>query len=121
MVLPSISVVIPTLNAGHQLEQCFRSILSQDYPRVNIEIIIAYAGSRDSTLSIAKEYKIECLHNPLKTAESGKAVGIRRATRNLVLLMDADNILVGSDWLRKMVRPFEDPEIVSEKPLTFMA
>ena len=31
--------------------------------------------------------------------------------------IDSDNILVGRDWLRRMVRPFEDPDVISSEAL----
>ncbi|MBU3956768.1 glycosyltransferase [Patescibacteria group bacterium] len=54
--LPSISVLIPTLNAASVLGKCLKSIVEQDYPKNKIEIIIAHGGSTDKTLEIAKKY-----------------------------------------------------------------
>ena len=44
---PSISILIPTLNAASVLGKSLESISNQDYPRNKIEIIIADGGSTD--------------------------------------------------------------------------
>lgn len=119
MKLPSISIVIPTLNAEKYLRECLDSIDKQDYPKEKIELIIADGGSKDGTLKISKMYKADIYANPLKTSESGKALGIRKAKNTLILLIDSDNILDDRNWLKKMVVPFGDKEIVGTEPIRF--
>jgi glycosyltransferase involved in cell wall biosynthesis len=114
----SISVVIPTLNAEKYLEECLASIRDQDYARERVEIILADAGSSDGTLEIARRFDVDkVLDNPLLTGEAGKAVGIRAAEGDLVLMVDSDNILVGPDWLRRMVAPFGEEDVISSEAL----
>jgi glycosyltransferase involved in cell wall biosynthesis len=117
--LPSISVVMPTLNSSRYLDECLTSILDQDYPRELLEIIVVDGGSTDDTRAIAQRHGVDqILDNDLATGEAGKALGIHHATRDLILMVDSDNVLVGSDWLRRMVRPLiEDPTVVSSECL----
>ncbi len=116
--LPSISVVIPTLNSERALDRCLESVDRQDYPRDRIEVIIVDAGSMDGTLETARRHKVDkVLPNPLRTGEAGKVVGIDASTREIVALIDSDNVLDGTDWLRRMVKPFENPQICSSEPL----
>lgn len=112
--LPSVSVVMPTLNAERHLERSLGAILEQDYPRELLEIVMPDAGSTDRTLEIAQRLGVDrVLPNPLKTGEAGKAVGIRAAGGDIIVSIDSDNIVVGRDWLRRMVRPFlDDAEVV---------
>ena len=119
MDLPMLSVVTPTYNSSKTLEKCLASIRDQDYPQEKIEIIIADGGSTDSTLEIAKKYTRKIFDNPLKTGEAGKEVGVKRATGNIIVLIDSDNILPDQDWMRRMVAPFEDPDIVGTEPLYY--
>jgi glycosyltransferase involved in cell wall biosynthesis len=114
---PSISVVIPTLNAAKYLRECLGAVRAQDYGGP-VEMIIVDAGSTDGTLDIARGLEVDrILENPLKTGEAGKAVGLREAEGELVLSLDSDNIVVGSDWFRRMVEPFSDPDVVAAQPL----
>ena len=118
--LPSISIVIPTYNSERTLAQCLESIVEQDYPREKIEIVIADGGSKDKTLEIVKKFNVDrILHNPLRTGEAGKAVGVEAAKNKIILLQDSDNILNGREWLTRMVEPFEDMTIIGAEPLYY--
>jgi len=117
--LPSISVVIPTFNSEKTLEMCLESIVNQDYPKDKIEIIIADGGSVDRTIEIARKYTNKIFDNPLKTGEAGKAVGVKKAKGDIIALIDSDNILPTRDWFRRMIKPFEDEEIVGSEPLYY--
>jgi len=119
--LPSISIVIPTYNSKRTLVQCLESIAKQDYPRKNIEIIIVDGGSRDNTIEIAKRFHADrILHNPLRTGEAGKSVGVEAASNEIILLQDSDNVLNRRDWLRRMVEPFENASVVGAEPLYYV-
>ena len=115
MVL-SLSIIIPTLNSGKVLEKCLSSISSQNYPKNKIEIIVTDGGSTDETLDIAKKYNAKIFPNSLKTGEAGKAVGVKKATGELVVFIDSDNILPDKNWLKKMITPFVDQEIIGSEP-----
>jgi glycosyltransferase involved in cell wall biosynthesis len=111
--LPGISVLIPTLNAARYLENCLRSLRSQDYPQEQIEIIVADAGSTDGTLDLLKKYGVDrVVPNPRVTGEGARAILNRLATKELILSIDSDNYLVGNDWLRRMVKPLQDDATV---------
>ena len=117
---PTVSIVIPTLNAEAYLDECLSSVMVQDYPRDRVELLIADGGSTDSTIEIARRHGISgVIPNPLRTGESGKAFAIREATGEIILLLDSDNILVGSDWLTRIVAPFIDPEVWGSQSKSF--
>lgn len=124
--LISVSVLIPTLNAARVLGRCLASIARQDYPKNKVEIIIADGGSTDDTLSIISKFKIQnsklkvkILANPLKTGEAGKVIALRRAKGELMALFDSDNVLPTKDWLRRMIEPFSDSEVLGAEPWEF--
>jgi glycosyltransferase involved in cell wall biosynthesis len=108
---PRISVVMPTLNSARFLAESLASIRDQDYPQELVEILLPDAGSTDDTRLIAERFGVQVLENPLTTGEAGKAVGLRAATGELVLSVDSDNVLVGRDWISRMVEPFADPSV----------
>jgi len=114
--LPIISVLLPTLNSEKVIGGCLESIFNQDYPKDKLEIIVADGGSTDRTLEIAKKFKAKIFPNPLKTGEAGKMVALRQAKGQLVALIDSDNILSGRDWLKRMVVPFSDEEVLGSEP-----
>jgi glycosyltransferase involved in cell wall biosynthesis len=118
--LPTVSIVIPTYNSHNILALCLKNIRNQDYPQDKIEIIIIDGGSKDNTLEIAKKYSVDKIcYNPLVVEEFGRALGIDLASHDLIAFIDQDNLLVCSDWIKKMVAPFQDSEIVGSEPLFY--
>jgi glycosyltransferase involved in cell wall biosynthesis len=117
--LPTISIIIPTLNAAGPLGECLRRIRNQDYPKSKYEIIIADGGSVDKTIEIAKKYKCRVVPNKLKTGEAGKAAGLKAAKNEIICLVDSDNYLPDKNWLRRMVEPFSDTEIIGSEPIEY--
>lgn len=115
----SVDIIIPTLNASKVLDTCLKSITKQNYPKNKVNILIIDGGSSDTTLSIAKKYNCKIIYNPLKTAESGKALGLNKSKSNFVALIDSDNILPDKTWLSKMLLPFKDKKIICSEPLSF--
>ncbi len=117
--LPSISVIIPTLNSERTFADCLESIASQKY-KGSIEIIVADGGSQDKTLKIAKSYKAKIIKNKLVTAEAGKAIGVKIGKGEILAFIDSDNILPENTWLEKMIAPFlQDAQIIASEPLYF--
>lgn len=115
---PSISVVIPTLNSSSTLNDCLSSIRSQNYSG-DVEVIVVDGGSVDGTAEIARDFGCTLIYNPLKTGEAGKAAGLRYSKGELIALIDSDNILPDSNWFHRMVKPFQNREIVASEPVWY--
>ncbi|MFC1693272.1 glycosyltransferase family 2 protein [Candidatus Latescibacterota bacterium] len=116
--LPTISVIIPTLNSGRTLDRCLAGIRAQDYPRELVEIVIADAGSIDTTIEIAHKHEVDIIvPNPLKTGEAGKSAAIDASTGDVLALVDSDNIFHDTGYFSKAAHLFEDTTIDSVEPL----
>lgn len=119
MAETSVSFVVPTYNSARTVSECLRAVREQHYPSEHVEVIIADAGSSDATVSVAREFQCRVVHNDLQTGEAGKSAGIRAATGEILALVDSDNILDSPEWLKMMLTPFDDPEIVASEPLWY--
>lgn len=121
----TVSIVTPTLNIMRVIDEYLEGIIIQTYPHDKIEVLIADGGSTDGTIEKLKEYNdktdfdIRIYDNPLRTGEAGKAVAVRKAKSDVVLLLDSDNILPDPDWLDRMMKPFDEADIVASEPIYF--
>ncbi len=116
---PSVSFIIPTLNASWILERCLKAIRDQNYPRNKVEIIVADGGSTDSTIKIAKKYNARVIHNTEVLHEPGKALASEKAKGEIFFFTDADNILSSRTWITDMVQPYiENPYVKGFLPQT---
>lgn len=113
-----LDIIIPTLNCAKSLETCLKSISTQNY--IQYQIYIVDGGSTDNTIKVAKKYHAKILLNPLKTAEAGKAVGIKNTKSPYIALIDSDNILPNHQWLDTMMFPFsKNKNIVGTEPWAY--
>jgi glycosyltransferase involved in cell wall biosynthesis len=98
-LLPSISVIIPTLNVEAILGNCLSSIARQNYPQDKIEVILADAHSTDNTRKIARTFAAKVLDDNGKNMEEGKRLALRHAKGEYILFVDADNEISHPDYL----------------------
>lgn len=119
---PTVTVLIATYNSHNTINMCLESVRNQDYPQKKIDIILADGGSKDDTLTIGKKYGSKIINVPpkLQNAEYNKGVGLKKATGELVLMIDHDNVLPTKKWLKEMVFPLvEDASIVGVETLRY--
>jgi len=106
---PSISIITLTFNPNRDIfKQSLDSVKNQNYPKNKIEQIVVDGGSNNGTITLAKSYGCTIIERPDLEYESEmrKSIGIKRAKNDLILFLEADNILVGKDWLQTMILPF---------------
>lgn len=107
---PKVSFCIPTKNNEATIGRCLESIVSQDYP--DIEIVVVDGRSGDKTLEIARKYtdKIYFDEGPLGSA---RQTSIEKSTGDILALFDSDIIIPNKDWLKRAVRYFNYSSKVS--------
>ena len=118
MELPSIDVIIPTLNEGANLSGCLEAVFRQDYDRERLMVTVVDGGSIDSTVEIAKRYGCRVLFNEERLAEPGVAKGISASGSDLCCVLAVDNIIVNErDFFRELARPFMEKDVKGAFPL----
>jgi cellulose synthase/poly-beta-1,6-N-acetylglucosamine synthase-like glycosyltransferase len=114
LMLPRVSVILAVHNGASLLRQKIDHLLSLDYPRDRMEIIVVSDGSTDGTEDILNEYIIPPVRSIRYTEHRGKAaalnLGMQAATGEILVFLDL------RPWLEKNALPmllsnFADPEV----------
>src|SRR5439155_5881895 len=104
----SISVVIPTLNAGRAFGTVLHRIMGQG--RTPLEIVCADSGSTDGTRHIVSQFPLARF---VEIAEPAGPRSWNRAmdeARGDVVGFLNQHVLPGNgDWLSHLTAPFDDP------------
>ncbi|MFH1306428.1 MAG: glycosyltransferase family 2 protein [Candidatus Micrarchaeota archaeon] len=114
---PTVSIIIPAYNEEDYIKGCVNSVLSLDYPKEKLEIIVVDDGSKDDTAKIAqklaKEHKCIKL---IRKKNSGKAdslnFAIQRAKGEMVACLDADSY-VSPYSLRRILANFDSEKVAA--------
>ena len=85
-----VAVIIPAYNAEKTLEQAIDSIRNQTVKAD--EIIVVDDGSKDSTVSLARELGATVLEQPNSGPSIARNNGIKHSTSDIIFLLDADDV-----------------------------
>lgn len=118
--LPHLTVLIATYNEEKRIEACLNSVVSQEYPKDKIEIVVVDDKSEDKTVDLVKKYTDKIYYSGRHFCEISRAMGIHKASHDLVFFIDGDNILPNDDFLINAVEPFlQEKDLVGSFPFRF--
>ncbi|SRR3989344_1273182 len=106
-----LSIILPTYNNELTIRECLDSIFMQNFPKKDFEVLFIDGGSTDKTLEIARKYPTKLINNPKRNEEAARILGIKMSKGEILAFIDADNVLVGKDWISKMLMPFKEKDI----------
>jgi len=88
---PLVSIVTPCLNAAKFLPETVKSVLSQDYPR--IEYLIMDGGSTDGTIEVLQSFGDQVKYTSAKDNGPANAIhhGLRAAQGEILAWLNADD------------------------------
>lgn len=93
MTRPYVSVLIDTYNHEKYIEQAIVSVLEQDFPREDFEVLVVDDGSTDRTGEIVKTFSPRVTYLPKQNGGQASAfnLGVAHCRGELVAFLDGDD------------------------------
>lgn len=111
---PFVTVIIVAYNEAERIERRILNLLSLDYPRAKLEIVVASDGSTDGTADRAKQFESDGIRVVAFDRRRGKAAVLNdvvpSAGGQIVVLGDARQRFE-SRLLRELAADFSDPAV----------
>jgi len=103
-----ITVVCPIYNEEKYIARCIESIMEQDYPKDDMEVLFVDGMSTDHTRAIIEEYLPRCpylrvIDNPQRIVPYAMNAGIKAAKGDVIIRLDA-HALYPSNYFSELVR-----------------
>lgn len=116
---PKVAVIVPCYNESATIAGTVRSLLSLEYPKDRLEILIVDDGSVDDTLATANMFvndpRVKIFHKENGGKHSAMNVGLANTDAELIGCLDADSV-VSPEALARIAPIFEDPRIAAVTP-----
>jgi cellulose synthase/poly-beta-1,6-N-acetylglucosamine synthase-like glycosyltransferase len=109
-VEPTVSVIVAAYDEEAVIERRVRNLLALDYPRDKLEIVVTSDASTDRTEELAEAAGARVIRNPRGGKVAAQNRAVRETTGEIVAFSDA-NATWAPDALRRLVRPFADPDV----------
>ena len=110
---PNVTMVVAAYNEEKNIGEKIENILSLDYPKQKLEVLIASDGSTDQTEEIVRSYAnqgIKLLALPRQGKQATLNDAVPFAHGDILVFSDANNAFA-RDAIRALVRPFGDPHV----------
>ena len=107
-----VSIIIACLNAEAVIDRCLESVISQDYP--DLEIVVADGGSRDGTRSIVDKQGAGTGRSLILLSGSDRGISdawnkaVARASGEWLLFLGPDDVLATPDVLSRAALTLRD-------------
>jgi len=88
------TIIIPCRNEEEYIGRCLDSVITQDYPKENLEVLVVDGMSDDKTRGIIDDYCqkysfIKLLDNHYKFTPFALNIGIKKSSGKIIVRMDA--------------------------------
>lgn len=113
-ITPPVSLLIPAYNEAAHIQAKIENSLALDYPREQLDIVVANDGSTDATAAIAERYRARGIRVISLPRNVGKGQMLNQVVPQLrgeiIAFSDASSELA-PEALRLLVRRFADPRV----------
>ena len=106
--MAAVTLIIPCRNEAKFIGPCLESVIQNDFPKEEIEILVIDGMSEDGTRDIVEQYglrddRIRLLNNPAKITPCALNIGIAQAAGDVIIRMDA-HATYSKDYIRKCAK-----------------
>jgi glycosyltransferase involved in cell wall biosynthesis len=110
--MTTVSFIVPVRNEEEHIRACLESLVKQDYPAGELEIIVMDGRSSDRTREIVEEIglqnpQVRCLDNPAGIVPTAMNIGIRAARGEVIIRADGHNVYL-RDYAANSVKYLEE-------------
>jgi glycosyltransferase involved in cell wall biosynthesis len=105
----NLDVVVCAKNRAEMLERVLQQIIREIPFR---KLIVIYASSEDRTRQVAEKYTKEVFWDEDRGLGAARNLGIRKTASEFVAMIDTDVVLT-TDWYRRLLRHFEDSKVAA--------
>lgn len=98
-----VSVVIPAYNEEKKIPKVLECLKGQD-----CEVIVVDDGSTDRTVEIANSYGCKVIISGKKNVPYSRNLGIEHAKGNIIVSLDASEMIVPPNFIEEIKKNFED-------------
>jgi cellulose synthase/poly-beta-1,6-N-acetylglucosamine synthase-like glycosyltransferase len=120
---PFCTVLVPAFNEQRSIRETLLSIISLDYPKDKLEVIVINDGSADNTKQIIQDFikthpkeNISLINQHNHGKGRALNVGLKRAKGEFFACLDADSF-ISPNGLKAMLPYFCDPSVAAVCPL----
>ncbi|MFX0195645.1 MAG: glycosyltransferase family 2 protein [Candidatus Hodarchaeota archaeon] len=87
-----ITVIIPCRNEKDFIDLCLDSVVTQDYPKTELEVLVVDGMSEDGTREIVEDYErkyhfVRILDNPKRITPSALNIGVNNAKGEVIVII----------------------------------
>jgi glycosyltransferase involved in cell wall biosynthesis len=106
-ILPKVSIIVPCRNEKKWIGSCLDSICANDFPALDMEVLIVDGMSNDGTREviqecICKHHNVRLIDNPQKITPTALNHGIAQSRGEIIMRMDA-HVDYPRDYIRQLV------------------
>lgn len=108
---PKVSVIIPSYNHAHFVQEAIQSVLNQNY--MDYEIIVIDDGSKDNTRDVVARYgdQVRYIWQENKGLPGARNTGIKAAKGAFIALLDSDDTWLPEFLATTVARLEAEPQL----------